>query len=171
MGAIELDLYKDNIDLRDLTLIDITNLNTSLSLTPLTSEYSWQVKLGYEHINQSCDKCSSFGFTGKVGKSIRITDQSLAYGLIGGRINHKETLKNDYVSLLGNTGIIFDINEKNKLNTELFYSSNLQFNKKDLSIKIDYSHQLDTETDIRISTEHSSESNNTFIVRIGKFFN
>ncbi len=171
MGAIEFDLYKDNIDLRDITLIDITNLNTSLSLTPLTSEYSWQVKLGYEHINQSCDKCAAFGFTGKVGKSIRITDQSLTYGLIGGRINHKETLKNDYVSLLGNTGIIFDINEKNKLNTELFYSSNLQFNKKDLSIKIDYSHQLDTETDIRISTEHSSESNNTFIVRIGKFFN
>jgi hypothetical protein len=171
MGAVEADISDDDIQIRDFTIADITNLNTNALPMSLTNEFSWQVKIGYGHRNRVCDSCGSFGVTTKAGKTIKLNDNTLLYGLVGGRFNSKKTDGYKYVTAVSENGILLDMEEMGKLNIGLDFNMDVDRGEPEYIVKSDYSINITPNSDIRIEAESDFEGNSMFAIKMGYFFN
>ncbi|TKW61163.1 MAG: hypothetical protein DI628_00605 [Blastochloris viridis] len=119
MGAVEVDITRDNIDLKSFTAIDIASFNTNPIPREFHKDLSWSVTAEYAPRNLICESCSTAYIDAKVGKAIRPIPDLMIYSLWGGQINHKQTHYNDVLMLRSENGILANLSSKSRLNMEL----------------------------------------------------
>lgn len=171
MGSVEAEINNEDIDIRDFTIVDITNLNTNVLPMRLTNEFSWQVKIGYNSQSRVCIDCASFGITGKAGKAVRVDDNLLFYSLAGGRLNHREVDDHKYVSVLSESGVLIDVQSMGRINTGFDVILDPISEASEYIIKTDYAFDLNEAYDFRIGIENDTNGNTMFTARLGHYFN
>lgn len=172
MGALEADIrVGENAQIREATLVDITNLNTNVLPIRMTNEFSWQIKIGYEHRNRTCTSCGSLGVTGKAGKAEKITDDVMVYSLLGGRLNHKKTKGYGYVSAISENGLIYDMQSHGRFNLGFDVTFEPFEGDTETIAKSDYALRIGPENDVRLGLETDFEGGSLIKLNVGYFFN
>lgn len=171
MGAIEAEITENEVNLRDLTIVDIANLNTNALPMTMTKEYSWGIRLGYNHRNRICDSCGSVGVTGTVGKAERLSENILVYSLAGARLNHKKVEVYDYVTLVSESAALFDLNDYGRLNLGVNFDFDPKGSDLETVAKIDYAIDISKNNDLRLGVESNLSGESMVTLRLGHFFN
>lgn len=171
MGSLQVDVSEDNVQLRDLTLVDVMNLNTNPLPMWLTSEYSWRLRAAYDHRNQTCKSCGSFGVTGTVGKSLRFTKDLMSYVLVGGTLRHKEVDGFGYAAGVSEGGVIYSpvSNHVLKLGFDALYDPLKK--EDDLAVNAQYSYKISKQNDIRLEYENDIDGEDSISLKFGYYFN
>lgn len=170
MGAIETDFLKSDIDLRELTVVDIANLNTNPLPMRITNEFSWGIKIGYGNQNRVCDNCGAFSFTGKLGKAIRLNDKLMVYSLSGVKLNHKEVNNQRYASIVSENFVITNVSEKINALIGIDLTIDPILGNPAYIMRTDFSYDLDKTKDIRLGYETNMHES-ALMLNMGFYFN
>lgn len=111
MGGAQLEWRESQVKLRKLVVVDILNLNTNPLPESITGQFSWGMRIDYAPRNELCLDCSSAGIEGKVGKSLRLSDDVLLYGLGGVRLHSEEADIESYANLMAEYGVVANLTE------------------------------------------------------------
>lgn len=171
MGSLQLDVSDDSIQIRDLTFIDIMNLNTNPLPMWLTNEYSWQLRVAYDHRNNICNSCGSLGVTGKFGKSIRFNKNVMGYTMAGATLRHREVSNFGFVSLVSDSAIIYNHDALSTYKIGLMAIYDPFKEESDAVLSGEYAYKLTSDKDIRISYEQNAEYESSMSIRFGYYFN
>jgi hypothetical protein len=171
MGGFQLDMSDDAFQIRDVTLIDILNLNTNPLPFWLTDEYSWQLRVAYDHQNSICKSCGSFGVTGKAGQSIRFNDDWMAYGLAGMTLRHRQVDDFGFLSFVGDSAVIYSADPSHAVQFGFNVIYDPLHGESDGNLDAEFSYKFNDNKDIRFSYERSLENESFLSVRVGYYFN
>ncbi len=171
MGNVQADMSDSGVQIRDVTLIDIMNLNTNPIPFWLTKEFSWQMRVAYDHRNPACSSCGSFGITGKAGQAVRLNDDWLIYTLAGVTLRHKQVDGFGYASLLSDSALLYspDSFHTFKLGGNVIYDP--LNDKTDGYLDAEYSYKFSEDKDIRLLYERSKDNETLLSVKFGYYFN
>lgn len=75
---------QDQFELRSLDLVNIETLNLSQTNLPGDGGPAWKLKFGLDSQDLNCSHCMIFNVNGGIGKALRLTDETLIYGMIEG---------------------------------------------------------------------------------------
>ncbi len=157
MGAAEIETSFEDVSLKRVTLLDIASLNTNPLPSSFTGEYSWSLKAEYGPRNNICDKCSSAGVDAKIGKAVRLNEDLMLFGLIGGQVNSRETSHNDILMLTSENGVLIDVSPRARLLAGINIEASPERGDPAYLYKGSLSYDISPQTDIRMSLENDGE--------------
>ncbi|WDE13084.1 DUF4105 domain-containing protein [Thalassomonas haliotis] len=109
-----------------LDLLDLDALHTPGVPWRGETPYAWSVRAGYEAFNNACLDCGIYFVEGDIGKSYRFGENSLAYGMLGGKVfaGHR-----DDVTVTGKLGLLTSLGGKAKMKLELQQAARLNLSQ------------------------------------------
>ena len=116
----------EKIRLLKADLVDINSLYLPAIPWSGSQESAWAVRAGYEQLYNDCLDCGIFFAEGDIGKSMLLSNDSLLYGMLGGKLFSGEE---DDINVSAKIGIISSLTDKLKIKLELQKVSDLSFSK------------------------------------------
>lgn len=170
MGALEVDLNQDKMDLRSFTAFDIASFNTNPIPRGFLSDLSWSIQAEYAPRNLICDSCTTGFIDAKVGKAIRPSSNIMLYSLWGGQVNHKQTRHNDTLMLRSENGILANLSSINRINLELNAEASPTSGNPLYLLAAETAYDIAPQTDIRARFEHDFDKS-ALLVRFSFYLN
>lgn len=157
MGELEAEYVDNTVHLDRVTAIDIVNLNTNPLPMNMTKEYSWGLKIDYAPRNKLCSDCSNFGLESKIGRSGRINDRILLYGLVGGRMHTPDSRTENYATMVTEAGTVLNVTDRVTAHASAIHYVNLVSGKPEYVASLDMSFNLRPGLDYRIGIDGNDD--------------
>jgi len=126
MVDVEFIFNDEEIHLAKADLVDINSLYLPAIPWSDTLASAWAVRAGYEQLYNNCFDCGIFFAEGDIGKSILLNNDSLIYGMLGGKLFFGQE---DDINVSAKIGIISSLTEKLKVKLEFQKVSDISFSK------------------------------------------
>jgi len=126
MIDIELVANDSTIRIAKIDLIDIDSLYLPAIPWSNDSASAWSVRVGYEQRYNNCFDCGIFFAEGDIGKSLLLTNNTLFYAMVGGKVFSGD--ESD-INISGKLGVISQFNDNIKFKFELQKVNDIDFSQ------------------------------------------
>jgi len=126
MIDIELVAIDSKLRIAKIDLIDIDSLYLPAIPWSNDNASAWSVRAGYEQRYNTCFDCGIFFAEGDIGKSLLLTNNTLFYAMVGGKVFSGD--ESD-INISGKLGVISQFSDNIKLTFELQKVSDIDFSQ------------------------------------------
>ena len=157
LGAATIEHGHGDIDLREVTLAEVTNLNLNPLAASWADQLAWGVKIGYHPLTQLCHDCSRFGAQATLGKAWQLSESHIGYVMAGGRLDHRRLGSVNRLTAVMDSGIISDFAESGRLKLGLHGYKSATNGDGDLVASADYALPIGKLQELRFGTAYDGK--------------
>ena len=169
MGSIQLKKDRHNIKLSRLTLVDVLSINTQTFPIHLGIQYSWGFKLDYAAPNELCEFCRNYGIEAKIGLADKLSPNTTAFALIGGRLHNRAKSNKSMATGLAEFGLVNNIKQTYVLGLFIKYQLDGRAKQSDYTVSTKFSYNKIKNQDYQIALE-TTKDNYQLIFNTGFYF-
>jgi hypothetical protein len=157
MFDFKFEIFDSKLSLRSITLINLENLNTSLTGMAQDGGFAWKLRAAYENQDLSCQNCQVLRGTLGIGKAFSFSTEIIGFAMMDAHVQSKFKNSGNFV-MSPRLGALINVSDWWKSSISYKYNGYIDGTIRDFS-SFRWKNRFGTgrDWDIRISYEDDNE--------------